>query len=180
MSTMTRPIALMMSVVRCGREVWPPRPRMRISMTSQAAVRGPLRTPICPAVNCGSQWRAKIAATSVSAPCLIMVGAPEGNCSSEGWKTSRKRPGSSPRADSSPRTRPTPMRIAVWASWPQAWHTPSTVERYGTSFGSWIGRASMSARTAMTRSPSPMSQVRPVPSGMSCGLSPPVARRAAT
>src|SRR5215813_8176093 len=48
-----------------------------------------------------------------------------------------------------------PSSIAVWPSWPQACILPGTVDLYGTSPASWIGSASMSARSPMTRPPAP-------------------------
>ena len=51
------------------------------------------------------------------------------------------------RSPRSLRTRAAIRAMAVWPSWPQACMAPSFCERYGTSFASWMGRASMSART---------------------------------
>ncbi len=77
--------------------------------------------------------------------------------SSAGWKISRTPPGSRPAAARSARNRPAPTSMAVCASWPQAWHTPGIVDRYGTPFSSSIGSASRSARSATRGPPGPMS-----------------------
>ena len=74
--------------------------------------------------------------------------------SSAGWKISRTRPGSSPLlGELGQRPGRAPSSTVVCTSWPQAWQTPSTVDRYGTSLVSGSGSASRSARSATTRSP---------------------------
>ena len=96
----------------------------------------------------------------------------------------RRRPGSPPRpagtaaAPGRPVTGPAPRpgpgrrraRAAAWRSWPQAWQTPGTVERYGTSFTSGSRSASMSPRSA-TSGPGPVADVadHPVPVGPASG-----------
>ena len=73
------------------------------------------------------------------------------------FKISRTLPRSSPDAAHSARNSPAPTSMAVCASWPQAWHMPEIVERYGTPFSSSIGSASRSARRATRGVPCPMS-----------------------
>ncbi len=42
-----------------------------------------------------------------------------------------------------------PRTTALWTSWPQACMTPGFRDLYGRPVASWMGRASMSARTAI-------------------------------
>ena len=67
--------------------------------------------------------------------------------SSAGWKHehARRRPGSFASATS---RLATPSRMLTWQSWPHACILPSLRRAVGVSFSSWIGSASMSARSS--------------------------------
>ena len=150
----------------------------RSSSRSVAEVMAPTRVPTMPTGRRGSQCRPKIWSTPPSrAPEAITSSAPPGMTSSAGWKISRMRPGSS---GAEARARAVASRIVVWASCPQAWQAPSTVDEWGRPVASVSGRASMSARSATHRSPVPMSQIRPVPVAMISGLRPAALSRPAT
>ncbi len=95
-----------------------------------------------------------------SAPSAIIILAPPsspwGGISSAGWKMNFTLPRNCARRPAS--TLATPIRIAVWQSWPQACITPTsspfhmvrTFDANGTSTSSVTGNASMSARSATT------------------------------
>ena len=106
--------------------MWPPGPERWTSTLSQAAVIDPARSPTCPVVSRGSQWRAKMRSTSLRAPPSMASSAPPGTVSSAGWNTMRTRPG---RAGAEASASAAPSRIVAWASWPHAWQAPSIVER---------------------------------------------------
>ncbi len=91
-----------------------------------------------------------MASTPSNAPSSIILGAPEFvPASSAGWNRKRTRPESSSLMAAS--TSATPSRMAAWASCPQACMTPLLFDRYGMSFSSVRGRASISARRATVR-----------------------------
>ena len=167
------------SSVRCGREVWPPRPVSSILMVSEAEVMAPIRVPILPTSIRGSQCRARIRGTPSRTPCSMQLWAPPGMVSSAGWKMIRTVPRSGDSSCIRCRTRAAPSMVAVWTSWPQAWVTPWFFEANGRPVSSMMGRASMSPRRAVAIGPSPMSTVRPVPSRRR-GLSPASSRRLAS
>ena len=97
--------------------------------------------------------RARPARSSACAP----PSSPSGGISSAGWKMNLTLPRSCRRA-SPASTSATPIRMAVWQSWPQACITPTsspfqvvrTLEANGRSTCSTTGKASMSARSATT------------------------------
>src|SRR3546814_7525520 len=70
--------------------------------------------------------------------------------------------------------------MVVWASCPHAWDTPGTVDEYVAPVASCIGKASMSARSAIRGPSGPISHVRPVPPGRIFGDNPAAVRRVAT
>jgi hypothetical protein len=149
---------------------------------------GPVRSPIMPASSAGSQCTVRAAPTGLSTLASITSRAPPGMVSSAGWNTSLTVPGSGVSRAYSTSIRPAPSATVVCTSWPQAWHTPGTVDAYGTSLTSASGSASRSPRTMTTGAvgaagdfPSgPMSQYSPTPSGSSCGSSPAAPSRVAT
>ena len=163
-SVMTLPSAKVRSSVRWGREVWPPLPESRIVSASAAPVRGPSRRPIRPTSRLGSQCSPKTWSTSSRAPAASRCRAPPGMTSSAGWKSSRTRPASAPRALASASARPAPTSPAVCTSCPHACATPGTVLRHGSVTRSSTGRASRSARSATSREPLPISAITPPPS----------------
>src|SRR4051812_30398311 len=116
--------------------------------------------------------------TPSSTPWLIRWRAPPGMVSSAGCSTSRMRPPSIPLRCSSVIACAAPSRQATWASWPQACATPSTVLTQGSAVSSATGSASMSARSATVRSPSPSSATRPE-RGIGVTVQPSPARRCA-
>ena len=166
---MTVPRACTKSAVRCGREVWPPGEVRRSSSRSAAAVMGPMRVPTRPTASRGSQCRPKIRSTPSRPPAAMTSSAPPGVASSAGWKMNLTRPGS---CGALAIATAAPSRDVVCTSWPHAWQTPSTVDRNSRSVASVTGRASRSARSATQVSPSPTSQVRPVPPGSTTGRRP--------
>ena len=120
---------------------------------------------------CGTGFSSAPSATIIFAP----PSSPSGGSSSAGWKMNLTEPRSWLRSPAS--TSATPIRMATWASWPQACMTPTgspfhcafTFEANGTSTSSATGSASMSARSATTgpgRPPSstPTTPVTPTPS----------------
>ena len=127
----------------------PPGPVTLTVSLSQAAVIGPVLVPILPTSSRGSQCSAKMRSTEAMPPAAITSMAPPGT-SSAGWKISRTLPGSARAAAARARNSPVPSRMAVCTSCPQAWHASGIGDRYGTSFSSLIGSASMSARSATT------------------------------
>ena len=84
--------------------------------------------------------------TSVSTPPSIASSAPPGLVSSAGWKISRTPLTSCPCSRSRDSTIPTPIKIAVCTSWPQAWQMPGWRDAKGSVVPSEMGKASMSAR----------------------------------
>src|SRR6478752_7444258 len=112
------------SSVRCGRDVWPPRPDSSIRMVSEADVMAPIRVPTLPTSMRGSQCSARILGTPSSTPCSMHACAPPGMVSSAGWKMIRT---VAPRGDSwcmRCNTRAMPSMVVVCTSWPHAWVTP--------------------------------------------------------
>src|SRR6478752_4857390 len=89
------------SSVRCGREVWPPRPESSILMVSEAEVIAPIRVPILPTSIRGSQCSARMRGTPSRTPCSMHEVAPPGIVSSAGWKMIRtvQRSGDGPLSD---------------------------------------------------------------------------------
>lgn len=96
-----------------------------ISIESAAEVIGPAVMATRPTARRGSQCRAKIRDTPVSAPAAMASSAPPGINSSAAWKVSRTPTGSSGTDASAVAA---PSTIAVCASCPQAWATPGSVE----------------------------------------------------
>ena len=149
-----------------------------ISIESAAEVIGPAVMATRPTARRGSQCRAKIRDTPVSAPAAMASSAPPGISSSAAWKISRTPTGSSGTDASAVAA---PSTIAVCASCPQAWATPGSVEEYGAPVRSVIGSASISARSAIRGAYSgPKSQISPVPPGSAFGFRPASTNRSAT
>src|SRR5690606_28393558 len=138
--------------------VW--RPWTTMLKRSDAAMAGPLRTPICPACRVENTCRPNTASgrKSRNTPWASISSAPpaspSGGPSSAGWNTNSTSPGSASRMPTSASA--TPIRMLVWASWPQACITPTSwplkvaraCEAKGRPVVSVTGSASMSARSA--------------------------------
>ena len=107
---------------------------------------GPLHTPTRPVGRRVHRWTPKIASTPSRQPSSIIDVAPPGVCSSACWKRRTISPLTSSRLPC--RISANPSSIVVCPSCPQACMTSGTWDLYGTSFSSWIGRASISARNA--------------------------------
>ncbi|MDI2021316.1 hypothetical protein PJL18_01835 [Paenarthrobacter nicotinovorans] len=164
------------SSVRCGLEVWPPRPESSILMVSDADVMAPMRVPIWPTLILGSQCSARMRGTPSSTPCSMQDNAPPGIVSSAGWKMIRTVPPSGLFLCIRWSVRAMPSIAVVWTSCPQACVTPWFLEANGRPVSSMIGKASMSPRRAVAMGPSPTSTVSPVPSSRR-GLSPAASSR---
>src|SRR5690606_2835885 len=139
------------STVWCGLAPWPPLPWTRILKESAAAPTAPGATSIWPTGISAAMWSPKTASIggSFNTPAAIIGLAPPVPCSSDGWKRTFTVPENWSRRSTSKRA--TANWIAVWASWPQACMTPSVWDLYSTSFSSWIGSASISARISTLR-----------------------------
>ncbi|CDN41596.1 hypothetical protein BN871_AI_01070 [Paenibacillus sp. P22] len=130
--------------------------------------------PTVPTGRSGLLCSPTTADTLLSAPLAMTLPAPVA-FSSAGWNSRRTVPGSS--ASRSLSRSAAPIAAAVWKSWPQACILPGCSEAYGNPVSSWIGSASISARTATTgpsRRP-PISAMRPVRSGYSSAIRMPAA-----
>ena len=154
----------------CGRAVCPPGPVSVTSIRSQAAVIAPVRRPTVP------DGHGRVAVQGERPRGAVEhAGGDDLDARRRGWSP---RPAGRPAAPcragrrSRPGRRATPSTTVVCTSCPQAWHMPSRVDAYGTSFRSASGSASMSARRTTTGSPEPTSQTRPVPAGSRRGRQP--------
>ena len=164
--------------MRCGRAVCPPGPDSSTSTLSQAAVIGPERRPTRPASSFGSQCSAKIRSTSLSTPPSIASSAPPGHALLGRLEDHPDPCRAAPAREPAPAPRRARRSCAHRDR--RRGRRPARVDAYGTSLTSCSGSASMSARSATTRSPVPMSQYSPVPTGRTCGCRPAPDRAAAS
>ena len=134
----------MASTPSSGVDEWAAFPCIFTVQPSEKAVRYPLPITSFPWVQ-GNTW-SPIQASGFSSrsPCSIIL-LPPPPLSSPGWNTSFTRP--LKQSFISFKILATVKRFAVWTSCPQACMIFSRSERNSRSFSSWIGRASMSARS---------------------------------
>ena len=135
----------MTSIPSWGAEPWPLLPLTVREKKPQPLMRTPGCTLTAPQGRLGATWTAKAVSTPSSIPASSRARPAPAN-SSAGSNTSRTRPGRASRSSHSRAAAPSSM--AVWASWPQACITPGTREAKGRPVASWMGRASMSARSS--------------------------------
>ena len=120
-----------------------------MSNNAPAAVTTPLLTPKCPTGSLGALCMANSTSQGKFSnnPASTIAFAPP-KPSSAGWKMKWTRPRKSRFAA---KCLAAPSSIVVWPSWPQACITPSARERCAKVFRSWMGSASMSARSPTAR-----------------------------
>ncbi|KAG0747725.1 hypothetical protein G6F24_015505 [Rhizopus arrhizus] len=141
------------SAARCGTAPCPPTPSSTMVTLSEDAMVGPSRSSRWPCGWPGMLCIAKMASQGyfVNSPSSIMRLAPP-RPSSAGWKIRLSVPSNSPcRA----RWCAAANSMAVWPSWPQACMTPSLRLAWSRPVASWIGKASMSARSPRRLPPLP-------------------------
>ena len=151
------------SMLACGIDPCAPRPNKRICRLSAAEVITPVRpatVPAGPTMTCCPRTTSGFAKRA-NKPSSIIACAPSA-VSSAGWKTAIRVPFHRSRACAN--NVATPTNHVTCISWPQACMTgtvfpsrsvPVALLAYGRPVASWIGSASMSARS-ITVGPSPL------------------------
>mmetsp|Transcript_22687 Transcript_22687/g.68004 ORF Transcript_22687/g.68004 Transcript_22687/m.68004 type:complete len:346 (-) Transcript_22687:9-1046(-) len=156
--------ATMGSTTWCGMAAWPPTPDTIMSKSSVAASIGPGRPPMDPNGKNGHWWKPKAASVlgGRSRTPSSTMRLPPAPPSSAGCQMRRIVP--LIRCSRRFKTAAAPNSMAAWPSWPHACIRPGVSDFHGKSTTSWIGSASMSARSNTHGSaPVPMCATMPVP-----------------